>query len=75
LKIALVTNPDGDQGFRSSAEAYIADGVESPGSLQHSLRREYPKASVAAGIVERGVERWYAYREGHWIRSSAERDQ
>jgi hypothetical protein len=75
LKIALVTNPDGDQSFRSSAEAYIANGAESPGSLEHSLRREYPKVSVAAGIVERGVERWYAYREGRWVQSTGKRDR
>jgi hypothetical protein len=74
LKIALVTNPDGDLGFRSSAEAYIADGAGSPDSLQHRLRGEYPKASVTVGIVDRGVERWYAYREGHWIQSTGERD-
>lgn len=67
MKILLVTNPAHDDKFKLLAEAHLADGAKSPEGLQESLRGEFPEATVRDGIIERGLQRWYAYREGHWI--------
>jgi hypothetical protein len=69
MKISLMTNPSTDTGFRAAAESALADGADSAADLQESLRDAYPRAAVADGIMERGMERWYAYREGHWVPS------
>ena len=68
MAIALVTNPPADLTFRSRAEACMAGGAESPTALQHCLRTDYPNVLVNDGIIERDTQRWYAYREGHWLR-------
>lgn len=73
MKVTLITNPSGDATFRYVAEACIADGAQSPAGLQRCLRQDYPNASVADGIYDRGTERWYAYREGGWIDSAEPR--
>jgi hypothetical protein len=70
VKVTLITNPKGDMAFRGAAQACLDDGAQSPAGLQHCLRQDYPDASVADGIVDRGAERWYAYREGVWIDSA-----
>jgi hypothetical protein len=72
MKVALVTFPAVDIGFRSSAEANIANGAITPPMLELRLRRNYPRASVTCGIVEGDRERWYAYRDGSWIASPHE---
>jgi len=42
-------------------------GAGTAASLQICLRGHYPSALVTNGIIDRGVERWYAYRDGHWV--------
>jgi hypothetical protein len=72
MKISLTTNPARDLEFQRYALALLAsDGIETPAGLQRLLRADYPDASVSSGIAELGVERWYAYREGHWIDGGA----
>ncbi|MDP8904733.1 MAG: hypothetical protein M3N29_05360 [Chloroflexota bacterium] len=66
----LVTNPRHDGHFRTMAESGLASGAACPSELEIFLKREFPDACVVAGIREHGVERWYAYREGHWIDST-----
>jgi hypothetical protein len=69
MNVRLITNPSVDSAFQGAAEACLADGAASPGGLEARLRGEYPSVSVVGGIAEFGSERWYAYREGHWIDS------
>jgi hypothetical protein len=67
MSIRLITNPAADADFRNSAEGLLADGAASPTDLELRLQRDYPRVSVVRGIDEPGMERWYAYRDGHWI--------
>jgi hypothetical protein len=71
LRVALITIPVDDEGFRSTAEALLSDDAHSPTVLERHLRTDYPAASVINGIEDRGMQRWYAYRDGHWVPSSA----
>lgn len=70
MNVRLFTNPSADGDSRDAAEASLADGAASPGGLESLLRGEYPSVSVVCGIAEVGSERWYAYREGHWVDST-----
>ena len=45
-------------------------GAATAANLQVCLRSEYPRALVTNGIIDRGIERWYAYRDGHWVTAS-----
>ena len=67
MKVYLVTNPPTDSAFRQKAERMLGGDGESPEGLQSVLRRDYPRAAVVRGIEDKGAERWYAYRDGHWI--------
>ena len=46
-------------------------GATTAANLQMCLRAQYPSALVTNGIIDRGVERWYAYRDGHWVTAAA----
>jgi hypothetical protein len=61
----LVVNPATDHQFRKRAEA-LAGSIETPEQLQQLLRVEYERARVVRGVTD-VAERWYVYREGHWI--------
>jgi hypothetical protein len=65
--VVVTINPSSDRRFRESIEACVSAGAATAGNLQTCLRAEYPSALVTNGIIDRGVERWYAYRDGHWI--------
>lgn len=67
MKVQLLTNPATDRVFRLKAERMLGDAAASPDDLQSNLRRDYPRAAVVRGIEDNGAERWYAYRDGHWI--------
>ena len=67
MKVQLLTNPASDHAFRVAAERLLDHLPFSPERLRSSLVRDYPRASVVRGIQDRGTERWYAYRDGHWI--------
>jgi hypothetical protein len=75
MNVRLITNPTADNAFRLAAEASLAAGAASPVGLEARLREEYPRVSVVCGIAEVGSERWYAYRDGHWIDSALRRDE
>jgi hypothetical protein len=47
----------------------MANGADTPERLQACLRPDFPGTVVTNGIVDRGAERWYAYREGYWVSS------
>ena len=67
MKVLLVTNPTTDAAFRVAAESALGLGPISPEGLQSGLRGTYPHVAVVRGIEDHGTERWYAYRDGHWI--------
>lgn len=73
MDVTLFMNPASDERFRSSVDACLAEGADTPAGLQRCLRTTYPTASVTNGIIDRGIERWYAYRDGSWI-ASIDRD-
>lgn len=75
MTVVLMTNPTSDFAFRSRADACLAGGADSPARLQLCLRTVYPKTVVRDGIVEHGFERWYAYREGHWLSALRSRER
>lgn len=71
MRVALVINPLGDRTFGASVHACSADGSDTPDALQTALRADWPNAIVRDGIVESDVQRWYVYRDGHWIRDES----
>jgi hypothetical protein len=75
MNVRLITNPTADSAFRLAAEASLAAGAASPVGLEAHLREEYPSVSVVCGIADVGSERWYAYRDGHWIDSTLSMDE
>jgi len=70
MKVELVTNPANDGAFRAAAERLMGDDRSGPEGLQSGLVGEFPRVSVVRGIQDRGTERWYAYRDGHWVNGS-----
>lgn len=68
MNISLITNPADDDAFRLLAEHFVAEGADSAGRLQGWLKKAYPSALVVQGIRDTHGDRWYAYREGHWVR-------
>jgi hypothetical protein len=68
-----VANPPGDPSFRSMIDRFLASGSGEPADLEDILRVRYPNAVVRRReLSAERVEVWYAYREGHWIRSDAD---
>ena len=65
VTVRLVTNPDTDGGFKRRAEE-LARQVDTPEALESLLRTEYRNVRVVLGVTD-VVERWYVYRDGHWI--------
>lgn len=66
----IVANPPGDHEFRGLIDRFLAAGDSRPHDLQAALRARYPKAVVRPReLANEGFEVWYAYRDGHWIRS------
>ena len=65
----LITNPANDVAFRDHAESALQEW-QSVAVLQQILRGEHPRAVVRARDLA-GERRavWYAYRDGHWVRS------
>jgi hypothetical protein len=61
----LVTNPQSDTEFQRRAEE-LAHAAETPAELEQLLRLQYAQARVVAGVTDI-VDRWYVYRDGHWI--------
>ena len=70
MKISLITNPRDDEAFRRLAERLMAEGADTAGRLQASLKHAYPSALVVQGIRDAQGDRWYAYRDGHWVRAA-----
>ena len=67
LDVVVTSNPSTDRRFRQSIESCMGAGATTAANLQICLRAHYPSALVTNGIIDRGVERWYAYRDGHWV--------
>jgi hypothetical protein len=68
-RIEVFANPRADGAFAEAAQAHADDGADDPEELQRRLREYWPDSRVARGITDGNSERWYAYREGHWIDS------
>lgn len=69
----IVCNPNTDNDFRRSVDQ-LGRRAASPAELESHLREDYPGARVVDGVAAGfGTERWYAYREGHWISSDRSR--
>jgi hypothetical protein len=68
----LIASPRDDEEFRTTAEALVAAGANTPSALQAALRGRYPNVVVRARDLsgERGVI-WYVYRDGRWTRSGS----
>lgn len=67
MKTNVVCNPSEDSDFKRFAEGHV-QLTGSPAELERRLRARYPAARVVEGISNGfGPERWYAYRDGHWI--------
>lgn len=66
----IVANPPGDGDFRSLIDRFLLAGSDRPDDLQAALRTRYPNAVVRQReLADEGFEVWYAYRDGHWVRS------
>lgn len=51
-------------------DRFLVAGGGSPAELEATLRTRYLEAVVRQrGLAGESVEVWYAYRDGHWIRS------
>jgi len=61
----LVINPHTDHEFGRRAHE-LAEHADGPEQLQALLRDEYTRAGVVRGVTD-VTERWYVYREGHWV--------
>ena len=70
MNISLITNPGDDDAFRQLAERLVAEGADTAGRLQDWLKEAYPSALVVQGITDALGDRWYAYRDGHWVRTA-----
>ncbi len=69
MNVSLVTNPADDERFRQAAESQLGAGAGTAAELLERLRDAYPSTLVVEGIEDQSGERWYVYRDGHWIRS------
>ena len=67
VTVRLITNPYTDLDFERRAQEF-ADRVETPEELEELLRERYRNARVVRGVTDI-VERWYVYRDGHWVNS------
>jgi hypothetical protein len=65
-RVRVIANPPDDDGFVHRVEE-LAETTETPEGLEQLLRGEYSEARVVRGVTD-VVERWYAYRDGHWTR-------
>lgn len=66
----VVANPPTDRAFRSMIDRFLATEDGLPEELEHVLRGRYPEAVVRRReLAAERVEVWYAYRDGHWVRS------
>ena len=65
--VRLVINPANDPSFHERA-TQLARDIAEPEELERSLRDEYERARVVRGVTD-VVERWYVYRDGHWVDS------
>jgi hypothetical protein len=66
----IVANPPADGEFRRLIDRFLLTGGGRPHDLQAALRTRYPNAVVRQReLADEGYEVWYAYRDGHWIRS------
>lgn len=65
VAVRLVVNPATDVDFQRSAET-LAQSASTPEELQRLLQAIYPRARVVRGVTDL-VERWYVYRDGHWV--------
>jgi hypothetical protein len=54
--------------LRELSDQLMRDDGESPETLEEGLRRRFPNARVYRGISDGVSERWYVYRDGHWVR-------
>ncbi len=46
----------------------LVASASTPEELQQLLRQHYDGARVVRGVTDI-VERWYVYRDGHWVNS------
>jgi hypothetical protein len=66
----IIANPPTDREFRDLIQSALLTGRSLPGDLEAMLRTRYPEAVVRRRDLDaEGVEVWYVYRDGHWIRS------
>ena len=66
--IRLVVNPTTDMNFARLAHE-LAEASGSPEDLERQLRDRYVEARVVRGVTDI-VERWYVYRDGHWVHTN-----
>ena len=66
----IIANPPGDNQFRELIDRALLAGAGGPQDLEATLRSRYPAAVVRRReLAGENLEVWYAYRDGHWIRS------
>lgn len=61
-----MVSPRTDGRFILTAEALVAEGVQTAAELQHRLRERYPGATVRQRLLEGDDATWYVYRDGTW---------
>lgn len=67
--VRVIVNPASDAFFAQRA-AELAETVETPEELERLLRATYERARVVQGVTDI-VQRWYVYRDGRWINTTA----
>ncbi len=67
MMVRVYVVPQSDGRFERTAQAHASNGSDTPEKLQERLREEWPHSRVIRGITDAQQERWYVYREGHWI--------
>jgi hypothetical protein len=66
----IIANPPGDREFRRMIDSALVSGEWRPQDLEKLLRTRYPSAVVRPRELDaERIAVWYAYRDGHWIRS------
>jgi hypothetical protein len=67
VTVRLVANPETDVDFQRLADELVTE-VDAPEQLEKLLRKRYPRARVVTGVTDI-LDRWYVYRDGHWVNS------
>jgi hypothetical protein len=66
----IVANPPDDAEFRALITAFLMSGGRRAEDLEAALRATHPAAVVRPrALTGERLEVWYAYRDGHWVRT------